>query len=89
MATIQSSSFADSALAQLDPAQLEERIQLSLRLIDAVLDAVNEHDDLLVRRLVEEEHCECWVQDQQGWTALHAAACTYSLSTVRRVLERT
>ncbi|GAA6042940.1 hypothetical protein JCM8097_000008 [Rhodosporidiobolus ruineniae] len=52
--------------------EVEEHLALSLRLIDAVLD----HEDQLVRTLVEQEKVECWVQDQQGWTALHAAAYT-------------
>jgi protein arginine N-methyltransferase 2 len=65
-------ALPNSSIASLSPAALEERLQLSQRLIDAVL----EHDDALVHKLVEGEGVECWVQDQQGWTALHAAACT-------------
>ncbi|GAA6017798.1 hypothetical protein JCM10207_000505 [Rhodosporidiobolus poonsookiae] len=68
----------------VDQAALEERIALSLRLVDAVLD----HDDALVRTLVEQEHVECWVQDQQGWTALHAAAYTGNVSHVQLLLRK-
>ena len=50
---------------------LDERLALALRLTDAVL----EHDDALVQKLVRDEKADCWVQDKQGWTALHAAAC--------------
>lgn len=53
---------------------LDERLALALRLIDAVL----EHDDALVGKLVRDEKADCWVQDKQGWTALHAAACEWN-----------
>lgn len=52
------------------PIDLEERVALALRLIDAVCDG----DDRLVKVLVNDEHADCWIQDAQGWTALHAAA---------------
>lgn len=64
-------SNAFAALA--NDADLEEHFALALRLVDAVLD----HDDQLVRKLVVDERVDCWVQDQQGWTALHAAACPF------------
>ncbi|GAA5844760.1 hypothetical protein JCM11251_002271 [Rhodosporidiobolus azoricus] len=67
-----------------DQSALDERLALSLRLIDAVL----EHEDALVRKLVEEEHVECWVQDRQGWTALHAAAYTSNAENLRLLLRK-
>lgn len=54
-----------------DDGLLDERLALALRLVDAVL----ERDDALVRKLVIDEGADCWVQDRQGWSALHAAAC--------------
>ncbi|GAA5908733.1 hypothetical protein JCM6882_008189 [Rhodosporidiobolus microsporus] len=68
----------------INQSQLEERLALSLRLIDAVLD----HQDDLVHRLVLEEKVECWVQDRQGWTALHAAAYTGSVAHLRLLLRQ-
>ncbi|GAA5866279.1 hypothetical protein JCM8547_007227 [Rhodosporidiobolus lusitaniae] len=72
------------AALDVDQAALEERLALSLRLIDAVL----EHNDQLVRVLVEQEHAECWVQDKQGWTALHAAAYTGSTEHIQLLLRK-
>lgn len=63
------SSSSSSSSHQLQ--DLDERLALALRLTDAVL----EHDDALVQKLVRDEKADCWVQDKQGWTALHAAAC--------------
>lgn len=65
------SSSSASNSNQLSMQDLDERLALALRLIDAVL----EHDDALVQKLVRDEKADCWVQDKQGWTALHAAAC--------------
>lgn len=66
------SALSSSAASNANQLQdLDERLALALRLIDAVL----EHDDALVRKLVRDEKADCWVQDKQGWTALHAAAC--------------
>ncbi|GAA5978995.1 hypothetical protein JCM11641_000118 [Rhodosporidiobolus odoratus] len=70
----------NSAQPQLE---LEERISLSLRLIDAVLD----HEDALVRQLVEQEQVECWVQNLEGWTALHSAAYTGNTSHIQLLLR--
>ncbi|GAA5883445.1 hypothetical protein JCM3774_005954 [Rhodotorula dairenensis] len=63
---------------------LDERLALALRLVDAVL----EHDDALVRKLVELERADCWVQDRQGWTALHAAAYTGNVEHVNLLLRK-
>ncbi|BGP47587.1 Arginine N-methyltransferase 2 [Rhodotorula kratochvilovae] len=65
-------------------ADLEERVALALRLIDAVYDG----DDRLVRHLVEQEKADCWVQDAQGWTALHAAAHTGSVDDIKLLLRK-
>ncbi|GAA6056666.1 hypothetical protein JCM3770_006336 [Rhodotorula araucariae] len=75
-------STGDNASAS--SADLEERVALALRLIDAVYD----HDDRLVRHLVESEKADCWVQDPQGWTALHAAAHTGSVDHIKLLLRR-
>lgn len=66
-----SNSFSALAADKDTAGDVDERVALALRLIDAVL----EEDDRLVRMLVLEEKVDAWVQDQQGWTALHAAAC--------------
>ncbi|GAA5838201.1 hypothetical protein JCM9279_004154 [Rhodotorula babjevae] len=71
-------------LAQATAADIEEKLALALRLIDAVCD----HDDRLVKHLVLEEHAECWVQDAQGWTALHAAAHTGSVEHIKLLLRK-
>ncbi|KPV75103.1 uncharacterized protein RHOBADRAFT_53135 [Rhodotorula graminis WP1] len=71
-------------LAPATAADLDERLALSLRLIDAVYD----RDDRLVQHLVLEEHAECWVQDAQGWTALHAAAHTGSVDHIKLLLRK-
>ncbi|KWU42401.1 hypothetical protein RHOSPDRAFT_21301 [Rhodotorula sp. JG-1b] len=63
---------------------LDERLALALRLTDAVL----EHDDALVQKLVRDEKADCWVQDKQGWTALHAAAYTGNVEHVKLLLRR-
>ncbi|GAA5963556.1 hypothetical protein JCM21900_003220 [Sporobolomyces salmonicolor] len=68
----------------LDAAEIDEHLALSLRLIDAVLD----HDDQLVRKLVLEEKVDCWVQDQQGWTSLHAAAYTGNTEHLNLLLRK-
>ncbi|GAA5903485.1 hypothetical protein JCM5296_006267 [Sporobolomyces johnsonii] len=68
----------------LDAAEIDEHLALSLRLIDAVLD----HDDPLVRKLVLEEKVDCWVQDQQGWTSLHAAAYTGNTDHLNLLLRK-
>ncbi|GAA5905247.1 hypothetical protein JCM8208_000326 [Rhodotorula glutinis] len=65
-------------------ADLDERLALALRLVDAVLDC----DDRLVKHLVLEEHAECWVQDAQGWTALHAAAHTGNVDHIKLLLRK-
>ncbi|BGP15528.1 hypothetical protein JCM10213_006485 [Rhodosporidiobolus nylandii] len=64
--------------------EIEERLALSLRLIDAVL----EHDEALVKRLVEDVGVECWVQNQEGWTALHAAAYTGNDAHLQLLLRK-
>lgn len=72
--SVPTSNSFDALAGDKDTAaqdDLDERVALALRLIDAVLD----EDDRLVRMLVLEEKVDAWVQDQQGWTALHAAAC--------------
>ncbi|GJN88885.1 hypothetical protein Rhopal_001856-T1 [Rhodotorula paludigena] len=75
-------SNAFAALA--DDVDLEEHFALALRLVDAVLD----HDDQLVRKLVVDERVDCWVQDQQGWTALHAAAYTGNVDHINLLLRK-
>ncbi|BGP24153.1 Arginine N-methyltransferase 2 [Rhodotorula toruloides] len=63
---------------------LDERVALALRLIDALLD----EEDTLVKMLVLEEKVDAWVQDQQGWTALHAAAYTGNVEHVKLLLRK-
>ena len=54
--------------------ELTQHYILSLRLIDAILEG---NQQTLVDKLVLEEKVDCWIQDElQGWTSLHAAACT-------------
>ncbi|GAA5842415.1 hypothetical protein JCM11251_004221 [Rhodosporidiobolus azoricus] len=84
MASIVSDNPYSATSSSVDQSALDERLALSLRLIDAIL----EHEDALVRKLVEEEHVECWVQDRQGWTALHAAAYTGSVDHLRLLLRK-
>lgn len=69
-----SNAFSALSSSSSSHQDLDERLALALRLIDAVL----EHDDALVRKLVRDEKADCWVQDKQGWTALHAAACEWN-----------
>jgi len=58
--------------------ELTQHYILSLRLIDAILEG---NQQTLVEKLVLEEKVDCWIQDElQGWSSLHAAACTLHLS---------
>jgi protein arginine N-methyltransferase 2 len=72
-----SNAFSALSSSSSSHQDLDERLALALRLIDAVL----EHDDVLVRKLLRDEKADCWVQDKQGWTALHAAACEWNAAS--------
>ncbi|KAK4049071.1 Arginine N-methyltransferase 2 [Microbotryomycetes sp. JL201] len=66
----------------VDPA-VEARVEYALRLIDACL--ANDFDQ--VRVLVSDVGADCWIQDQQGWTALHAAAYTGNVDMIEYLLR--
>ncbi|BGP07510.1 Arginine N-methyltransferase 2 [Rhodotorula toruloides] len=85
--SVPTSNSFDALAGDKDTAaqdDLDERVALALRLIDAVLD----EDDRLVRMLVLEEKVDAWVQDQQGWTALHAAAYTGNVEHIKLLLRK-
>ena len=67
---------AQASTSTISPSneELTQHYVLSLRLIDAILEG---NQQTLVDKLVLEEKVDCWIQDElQGWTSLHAAACT-------------
>ncbi|KAM0787351.1 hypothetical protein ACM66B_003438 [Microbotryomycetes sp. NB124-2] len=64
-------------------AAVEARVEYALRLIDACL-----HNDMdTVKVLVNDVGADCWIQDQQGWTALHAAAYTGNVDMIEYLLR--
>ncbi|GAA6062326.1 hypothetical protein JCM10212_006576 [Sporobolomyces blumeae] len=74
------------ALASTSSTDLDEHWTLSLRLIDAILDD-NDHSDL-VESLVVNEKVDCWIQDRQGWSSLHAAAYVGNVDLIKLLLRK-
>lgn len=69
------STAFDALVEDTDMDYSAEAIGYALQLIEAAA----EDDFEKVKVLVGEIKADAWVQDAQGWTALHAAACECSL----------
>ncbi|KAK4055945.1 Arginine N-methyltransferase 2 [Microbotryomycetes sp. JL221] len=82
------STSADSNDVDMMPqddqdSAIQARIDFAMQLIQACLDANMDK----VQVLVEEVGAHCWIQDQQGWTSLHAAAYTGNTELVKYLLR--
>jgi ankyrin repeat protein len=57
---------------------------LGQALISAILERAPPED---VRKLLEEDEAPVWYQDEDGWSALHAAASVEDAELVKRLLQ--
>ncbi|SCV73292.1 BQ2448_7218 [Microbotryum intermedium] len=57
-------------------------------LISTCLDVITDQDFQRVKAIVEQKKVHSWVQDRQGWTALHAAAASGNAELCMFLLRR-
>jgi hypothetical protein len=68
-----------------EPDTAGEMEALGRALIDAILSHASPED---VRKLLDEDDAPLWYQDEDGWSALHAAASVEDAELVKGLLQR-